>query len=160
MDVLIWLIILTLFALSFIGLFFPFLPSVLTIWGGFLLYHFLINASTLTWVFWVSMAALTILLLLADVLAGSMAVKRFGGSKLGERVATFSIIIGTFVYPPFGIILLPFIAVFIVEYWQKNTVGEASKAAAGSLIGFLSGRVAEGIIQFIMIIWFFLTIWL
>ena len=160
MEILIWIIILTLFALSFIGLFFPFLPSVLTIWGGFLLYHFVINTSALTGFFWVSMAALTILLLLADVLAGSMAVKRFGGSKLGERVATFSIIIGTFVYPPFGIILLPFIAVFIVEYWQKNTGKEALKAATGSLIGFLSGRISEGIIQLIMITWFFLTIWL
>lgn len=160
MDIIIWIIIIALFALSFVGLFFPVLPSVLTLWAGFLLYHFLINASALTWFFWVSMGALTILLLLADVLAGSLAVKRFGGSKLGERVATFAIIIGTFVYPPFGIILLPFIAVFIAEYWQKNTGSDAFKAAIGSLIGFLSGRVAELIIQMIMIIWFFITIWL
>lgn len=160
MDIIIWLIILTLFVLSFVGLFFPFLPSVMAIWAGFILYHFIINASALTWFFWLSMGGLTILLLLADILAGSMAVKRFGGSKLGERVATFSIIVGTFVYPPFGIILVPFIAVFIAEYWQKNTGTEALKAAFGSLIGFLSGRVAELIIQLIMIIWFFITIWL
>lgn len=160
MDFIIWIIILTFFILSFIGLVFPFLPSVLAIWAGFLLYHFVINASTLTWFFWVSMGALTILLLLADILAGSITVKRFGGSKLGERVATFSIIVGSFVYPPFGIILLPFIAVFIAEYWQKNTGKEAFKAAAGSLIGFLSGRVAELVIQLIMIIWFSITIWL
>lgn len=160
MDILLWIIVILLFILSFAGLIFPAVPSVLAVWGGFLIYHFFINPSELTWIFWVSMGILTILLLLADFLAGSIAVSQFGGSKLGERTATIAVIIGTFVYPPFGILVLPFVAVLIVENWKQDTFSAAMRAAVGTLIGFLSGRIAEGIIQLAMIGWFFLTIWL
>lgn len=159
MDILWWVLVIALFITSFIALIYPILPSVLAVWGGFLIYHFLINSAELTTFFWVSMGLITLLLLLADLFTGSIAVKQFGGSKWGERAATLSIIIGTFVYPPFGILLLPFIVVIIVEYWQQKSFPDALKAAIGTLIGFLSGRLAEGILQFIMIAWFFLTIW-
>ena len=159
MEIILWTLVIGLFITSFIALAFPALPSVFAVWGGFLIYHFFINSGELTVFFWISMTALTAILLLADVFTGSLAVKRFGGSKLGERVAAVTVILGAFVYPPFGIIALPFIAVFIAEYWKKQDFSSALRAAIGSLIGFLSGKVAEGIIQFIMICWFFLVIW-
>lgn len=159
MEILLWILIIGLFIISFVGLVFPVLPSVFAVWGGFLLYHFFIDSGQLTTFFWISMGILTAILLLADIFTGSLAVKRFGGSKLGERVAAVSVILGAFVYPPFGIIVLPFIAVIIVEYWKKEDFSSALRAAIGSFIGFLSGKVAEGMIQLIMIIWFFLLIW-
>jgi len=159
LEIILWTLVIILFITSFIALAFPVLPSVIAVWGGFLIYHFFINSSELTVFFWISMTALTAILLLADVFTGSLAVKRFGGSKLGERVAAVAVILGAFVYPPFGIIALPFIAVLIAEYWKKKDLSSALQAAIGSLIGFLSGKVAEGIIQFIMIGWFFLNIW-
>ncbi|MDZ7834732.1 MAG: DUF456 family protein [Alkalibacterium sp.] len=159
MEIILWILVIGLFITSFIALAFPVLPSVFAVWGGFLIYHFFINSGELTVFFWISMTALTAILLLADVFTGSLAVKRFGGSKLGERVAAVTVILGAFVYPPFGIIALPFIAVLIAEYWKKKDLSSALRAAIGSLIGFLSGKVAEGIIQFIMIGWFFLVIW-
>ena len=87
MNVLLWFLILILFVLSFVALFYPVLPSVTAVWAGFLIYHFLLNSTELTTFFWVSMIALTLILTLADILASSLSVKRFGGSKLGERVA-------------------------------------------------------------------------
>lgn len=159
MELILWVLILALFILSFVGLVFPVLPSVFAVWGGFLIYHFFIESSSLTMFFWISMGILTAILLLADIFTGSIAVKRFGGSKLGERVAALSVLIGAFVYPPFGIIALPFVAVIIVEYWQQEDFSSALRAATGTLIGFLSGKFAEGLIQIIMISWFFLAIW-
>lgn len=158
MELILWVLILALFILSFVGLVFPVLPSVFAVWGGFLIYHFFIESSSLTMFFWISMGILTAILLLADIFTGSIAVKRFGGSKLGERVAALSVLIGAFVYPPFGIIALPFVAVIIVEYWQQEDFSSALRAATGTLIGFLSGKFAEGLIQIIMISWFFLAI--
>jgi len=119
-----------------------------------------INSAELSWFFWISMGLITVVLLLADIFTGSIAVRKFGGSKWGERVAAVSIIIGSFIYPPFGIIIVPFIAVFIAEVWVKDTAANAFKAAIGTLIGFLSGQFAEAVLQIIMIIWFFLTIWI
>lgn len=159
MDFLLWIIVLGLFVLSFVALVYPVLPSVTAVWGGFLVYHFFINSNVLTTFFWVSMVVLTIFLLGIDILAGSLSVKYFGGSKLGERVAAISVLIGSFIYPPLGIIVLPFVAVFFAEMKQDRSVAEAIKASIGSLVGFLSGRFAEGLIQLAMILWFFFTVW-
>lgn len=159
MDVLLWLVVLVLFGLSFVALIYPILPSVTAVWAGFLIYHFFINSSALTTFFWISMIVLTVILLLADIFASSLSVKRFGGSKSGERIAAISVIIGSFIYPPFGIIILPFIAVLLVELRQDRSFKAALKASTGSLIGFLSGSFAEVFIQLVMIVWFFLSVW-
>jgi len=159
LDILLWLLVIGLFITSFVALVFPALPSVVAIWGGLLIYHFFINPAELTWFFWVLMGVITVALLLADVIAAGWSVKKFGGSKWGERVASITVIIGSFIFPPFGIIILPFIAVLLVEVMQRKTFQASLRSSFGSIVGFLTGSVAEGILQLIMIIWFFIAIW-
>ena len=159
MTFLVWIAILVLFVLSFVALVYPVLPSVAAVWGGFILYHFLINSSQLTTFFWVSMLILTGILLIADIFASSLSVKKFGGTKQGERAAAIAVLVGSFIFPPCGIIWLPFISVFLVELKQNQPIRDAFRSSVGSLVGFLSGQLAEGIIQLAMIIWFFFTIW-
>ena len=65
-------------------------------------------------------------------------VNRFGGSKLGEYAALIGVIVGCFVIPPFGIIIVPFIAVLIVELVQDFDFGKALKASIGSVVAFLA----------------------
>lgn len=137
---------------------YPFLPSVLFIWIGFLIYHFAISHQQLTMFFWVMMAIFSLLLFVADIIASSYFVKRFGGSKWGERSAAVAVIVGSFIIPPFGMIVLPIIVVILVELWQKQTLKNAIRASIGSMIGFLSGVFAKIIIQLIMIIWFLITV--
>ncbi|WP_188456087.1 DUF456 domain-containing protein [Virgibacillus oceani] len=158
LDIIIWIVIAALFILSFVGIVFPIIPSPLVLWGGFLLYHFVINADELTTIFWIAMAILTVILIVSDIIANSYFVKKFGGSKWGERGAAIAVIIGSFVIPPFGILILPFIAVFVIELIQKRTAKEAIQASIGSLIGFLGGAVAKVVIQLIMIVWFFVVV--
>lgn len=159
MNFLIWFVILILFLMSFIALIYPVLPSITGVWAGFLLYHFFINSTELTTLFWMIMIIFTFVLLLSDIFASSLSVKKYGGTKLGERVAALSVIIGSFIFPPFGILVIPFLAVFLVELTQESRLNEAWNSAVGSLVGFLKGQIATAIIQFIMIIWFFFTIW-
>lgn len=156
-DILIWIVIIALFILSFVGIIFPLIPSSLVIWVGFLLYHFIINENKLTSIFWIMMGILTVILIVADIIVNSYFVKRFGGSKWGERGAGFAVIIGSFIIPPFGILILPPITVLAIEILQKRTIGEAIRAAIGSFIGFLSGTFAKIMIQLVMIIWFIIV---
>lgn len=121
MELLLWMIVIGLFILSFVALLYPVLPSVTAVWAGFLVYHFFIQPIEHVFFFWIPMIVLTIILLLADILASSLSVKKFGGSKQGERAATIGVIIGSFIYPPFGIIILPFILVLFTELFQKKT---------------------------------------
>ncbi|WP_079529545.1 DUF456 domain-containing protein [Halobacillus hunanensis] len=156
MDILIWIIIIALFLASFASIIFPIIPGPLVLWLGFLAYFFFINGEELSILFWIGMVILTVILIVADIIANSYFVKRYGGSKWGERSAAIGVIVGSFIIPPFGLIILPFILVLIVELVQKRSTEEAFKASLGSLFGFLSGSVAKVVIQLIMIVWFFL----
>lgn len=158
LDILIWIVISVLFILSFAGIIFPIVPSVLVLWGGFLLYHFVLNSEELNLIFWIVMVVFTVLLIVADIIANSYFVKKFGGSKSGERGAAIAVIIGSFITPPFGIIYVPFITVFLIEMVQKRTTKEAFRASIGSLLGFLGGSIAKVVIQIVMIIWFFILV--
>ncbi|WP_067726363.1 DUF456 domain-containing protein [Oceanobacillus damuensis] len=159
LDVIIWIIIAALFILSFVGVIFPIVPSVLVLWGGFLLYQFVLDGNELNTLFWMVMILFTVLLFAADIIANSYFVKRYGGSKWGERGAAVAVIVGSFITPPFGIIYVPFIVVFIIETIQRRTLKEAFRASLGSLFGFLGGSFAKIVIQLIMIIWFFMLVW-
>ena len=154
LDILFWLIIVLSFILSFAGLLYPVIPSVLMVWIGILVYHFGINASELSWMSWTMFALLTVLLFLADYLANLHFVDRSGGSKWGKRAAMIGLIVGSFVIPPFGVIIIPFALVLITEMIQKHSFHAALKVAFATFIAFLSGTVAKAVIQLIMIIVF------
>ncbi|MCM3740486.1 DUF456 domain-containing protein [Oceanobacillus luteolus] len=158
MEIILWIIIIALFIGCFIGIVFPIIPSVLFIWLGFIIYHFGIDGGELNTLFWIAMILLTVVLVSSDIIANSYFVKRFGGSKEGERAAAIAVIIGSFITPPFGIIYVPFIAVFLIELIMKRTVKQAFRASIGSLIGFLSGTAAKVILQLLMIAWFFILV--
>ncbi|MEQ6390557.1 DUF456 domain-containing protein [Bacillaceae bacterium S4-13-58] len=158
MDIIIWILVIAAFLLSFVGIIFPLVPGTIMLWVGFLLYAFFIGTEALSTFFWISMVILTIVLFASDIVANSYFVKKYGGTKWGERAAAIGVIVGSFVIPPFGILIVPFITVFVVELIQKRTTTEAWKASLGSLMGFLGGSFAKVIIQLIMIIWFIIAV--
>lgn len=151
LDIIFWIIIVACFIFSFVGLVYPIIPSVLIIWVGVVLYHFGINSNELSWISWTMLGIMTVLLFLADYLANLHFVDKAGGSKWGMRAATVGLIVGSFVIPPFGVIIVPFVLVLIAEMMQKKTVNESIKVAVATLIAFLSGTFAKAVIQLIMI---------
>lgn len=158
MSFLIWTIVIILFVLSFVGLFIPFLPASLMIWIGFLLYEFLLNSSSLSMMFWISMVILTIILFVSDILTNKYFVGKFGGSKKSEWGAIVAFLFGVFIYPPFGIIVLPFITVYLIEYVSSRSNDHALRSAVGTIVAFFSSIFVKGFIQLIMIVWFFIAI--
>lgn len=151
LDIIFWIIIFACFIFSFIGLVYPIIPSVLLIWVGVVLYHFGVNSNELTWITWTMLGLLTVFIFLADYLANLHFVDKAGGSQWGMRAATIGLIVGSFVIPPFGVIIVPFALVLIAEMIQKKTFQESIKVAFATLIAFFSGTFAKAIIQFIMI---------
>ncbi|ARJ14656.1 MULTISPECIES: DUF456 domain-containing protein [Staphylococcus] len=156
MTVLLWLLIIFAFILAFVGLIKPVIPSVLMLWVGFLIYQFAFNNGELSWIFYVSMIVLTVLMFISDFAMNKYFVNKYGGSKISEYVALIGVLVGCFVFPPFGIIIIPFVAVFAVELMQDFDVNKAFKASLGSIVAFLTSNIAKAIIMFIMIVWFFI----
>jgi uncharacterized protein YqgC (DUF456 family) len=161
MEVLLWILIVGLFGLSIAGIFFPILPDTVLLWAGFLVYHFFVAApgEGLSPSFWWGMAGLSILLYGTDLLANMYFVKKAGGSKWSSLAALAGVLLGIFVFPPFGMLILPFLFVLAVElFFQKQSMEKAVKVALGSLVAFLSSAVVKVLIQIIMIVWFFIAI--
>lgn len=156
MDIFLWIVIILLFIISFIGVFIPIVPAVIAIWASFLIYHFFINGEKLSLLFWLIMGSFSLLLIVADFLMSRYFVYRYGGSKWSELGAIVGIIVGMFIIPPFGIIVVPFIVVLCIELIHRATFQKATYVALGSLLGFISSTFAKMLIQTIMIIVFFL----
>lgn len=149
-----------LFIISFVGLFVPIIPGVVMLWGGFILYHFALDSASLSALFWIAMALFTVLMFMADFVTNHYFVHKLGGSRRSQWGAVIGVIVGAFVYPPFGLIAVPFLVVFIIEILQHRSAKEAAYAALGALFGFLSGAIAKGFIQVVMIVWFIIDIWM
>ncbi|MGV3042912.1 DUF456 domain-containing protein [Staphylococcus rostri] len=154
LQVILWLLIILAFALGFISLIKPVIPGVLMLWIGFFIYQWGINSDTLSWWFWSAAIVWTLLIFVSDLLLSRYFVTRFGGSKKAEWAALIGVIVGAFVLPPFGIIIVPFIAVLIVELIQGIDVQSAMKASVGALAAILTSSVVQAIIMFVMIVWF------
>lgn len=160
MDIVLWIIVIALFVLSIAGIFLPVLPDTILLWGGFLLYHFFIAdpGAGLPASFWWGMAVLSVLLYGADLLTNMFFVKKYGGSKWSSMAAVVGIILGIFLFPPFGMLIMPFVLVVLVELLiQKQSLEKAIRAGFGSLIGFLGSAVVKVVLQVAMIIWFFIA---
>ncbi|MGN5883451.1 DUF456 domain-containing protein [Staphylococcus simulans] len=153
-----WLFIIACFVIAFIGLVKPVIPSMPVMWIGFLIYQIGFHNGKLSWAFYISMIILTIFIFLADLMMSQYFTRRFGGSKTGEITALIGVILGCFIFPPFGIILVPLIAVFVVEMILQKDPATAIKASFGSVVGFLASTAAQAIVMIIMVVWFFLAI--
>ncbi|WP_078553627.1 DUF456 domain-containing protein [Bacillus alkalicellulosilyticus] len=158
MEYLWWVLIIIFFIVSFVGLVYPVIPSVVMIWGGVLLYFFFVEADDVGWLTWATLIILTGVLFITDFVANQYFVKRYGGSTWGMRAATIGLIIGCFVWPPFGILIIPFALVFLTEWYQNKDISFSLKVALGTLFAFLSGTFAKAIIQLVIIIVFFIDI--
>ena len=154
-----WLIIWIVFIVGFIGLIYPVIPSVLFIIGGMLLYGVFFSFEPFSVFFWIIQGMFVLLLFGADYLANLFGVKKFGGSKAGIWGSTIGLLVGPFVIPFLGIILGPFLGAIIAELLvHKQSLKNALKIGAGSVVGFVGSVITKFIIQVIMIVYFFIRV--
>lgn len=158
MDIIAWILIIACFVISFVGLVYPIIPSVLFIAAGFLIYG-LFYTFALPWWFWVIEVLFVVLLFAADTIANLVGVKKFGGSKAGMWGSTIGLLIGPFVIPLAGILIGPFLGAVIAELLvERTTIKQAVRTGVGSVVGFLTSVAAKGTIQAIMILVFVIAI--
>ncbi|MDF2557040.1 MAG: hypothetical protein K0R71_868 [Bacillales bacterium] len=158
MDIIWWILIIASFIGSFIALIKPIIPGLPLLWVGYFIYYFLIDKNEFGLWFWLIQIVFTIFIIAVDLLSNRYFLKKQGSSKLSERIGMLSIIIGAFVFPPFGLVLVPFITVFFTELHQKRTSKQAAKIALATVISFLASTIAKFLVQAIMIILFLIWI--
>jgi hypothetical protein len=120
-----------------LGCVLPIVPGPPIAFVALLLNKFVMNGSISNQLL-VVYAVLNIILLIIDYLLPIWAVQTSGGTKSGVRGSTIGMIAGLFVFPPFGILLGPFLGAVIGELLAGNNAN-ALKSGLFSFVGFLGG---------------------
>ena len=153
MDIFLVITGIILLIVGFAGSIIPALPgpplSYIALW----LLHFTSKHqfSTKFLIIWGVVTAMVVLL---DYLVPIWGTKKFGGSKVGIWGCAIGAILGIFLFPPYGIIVGPFLGAFIGELITGKDSFSAFKAGAGSFIGFLTGTLLKIVVS-VMMTWYF-----
>lgn len=124
--------------IGIIGCFLPALPGPPIGYGGLLLLQ-LSSQHPFTVRFLVMFGLLTAAAAVLDYLIPVYGAKKFQGSGYGVWGSVIGLILGTFFFPPFGIVIGPVVGAFAGELVRGRNTGHALKAALGSFVGFLVG---------------------
>lgn len=92
---------------------------------------------------------------LLDYIAPIWLTNASGGSKQATRGSVIGMVAGLFFFPPWGLILGPFIGAFLGELMAQATTGKALKVAMMSFLGFVltTGMklIYSGVLLFVII---------
>ena len=142
MDIIIICVVAFILLLGIIGCFVPVMPGPPISYGALLVFHFFssynIDENTL-WLWALIVIAVTVF----DLWVQIYGVKKFGGTKKAVNGSIIGLIIGIFLFPPFGIIIGPFLGAFIGAKMDDPDVNKALKIALGALAGFVLGTIVK-----------------
>ena len=139
-----------------IGSFLPVLPGPITSWFGLLAIYFTSNKPISTTVLIVTFSIAAVVFLL-DYIIPAVGTKKFGGTKYGIIGTTVGLILGLIFFPPFGIVIGPFVGALLGELiYDRKDHSRATKAAFGSFLGFLTSTFIKFLVA---CIYFGIFIW-
>lgn len=114
----------------------PALPGAPLSFAGLIALLFCQGADISSTALWISGIFLVIVSVL-DYIAPIWLTNVSGGSKQATRGSVAGMIAGLFFFPPWGLIIGPFIGAFVGELMAHATTGKALKVAMMSFVGFL-----------------------
>jgi len=151
-----WILIIILFIVSLVGVFIPMIPDIIPVWVAVIIYQYGPFPFNLPTIFWIVLVIVTIITVLSDFLANAIAVKKSGGSNVSVIAALIGLAIGLVIFGPLGIIIGPFAAIFLAEYYrsQQKNYNEPLKIAFSTVFAFVGSGVVKFFLLTIVIIWF------
>lgn len=141
MDIL-WLIVsILLIVTGIVGCLLPFLPGPPLSYLGLLIMQLREDPpfSTRFLLIW---AGVTIVITILDYVIPVYSTRKFGGTKWGVWGCTIGLIAGIF-FPPWGLIVGPFLGALLGELMGNANSNNALNAAIGSFVGFLFGTLLK-----------------
>ncbi len=153
MDILLIVIAIFIMLVSLAGCVLPVIPGPPLTYVGLLLLHFT-KAHQFSTNFLILWAAIAIGVTIIDNVFTVYGAKKFGGSKKAIWGSTIGLILGMFIFPPYGIIIGPFAGAFIGELFDGKETKEALKVGFGTFIGFIGGIILKLIASGLMIFYF------
>lgn len=144
--------------IGILGSFLPVLPGAPISWVGLLLLH-LTDAIPMDLTYLGITLGVAVLIFVLDFIIPAIGTKKFGGSKYGVMGTTIGLIVGIIAPIPFGIIIGPFVGAYIGEMLYQNNSKVATKAAFGSLVGFLTSSFMKFVVCVVFLGMFLVKVW-
>ncbi len=133
----------------------PVLPGPPLSYVGLILLH-LTERYQFSTNFLIVWGMITVVVYVLDYLIPIWGTKRFGGSKRGVWGSIIGLLVGMFLFPPFGIIVGPFLGAVLGELSSGKQSREAFRSGLGSFLGFLVGTLLKLIVSGMMA-WYFIA---
>jgi len=134
----------------------PIIPGQVLSWGALLILQLQSNPP-FTARFLAIWALITAAVTLLDYVVPIWGTKKLGGTKTGIWGATIGLIVGIFFFPPFGLIIGPFVGAYVGELLAGKDSRVAFKSGLGSFLGFVAGTMMKLAISIIMGYYFFVN---
>lgn len=141
-----------------IGCLLPVLPGPPISYLGLLLLQ-LIEDTPFSTQFMIIWLGITVVVVVLDYLIPAFGTKKYGGSRWGIAGTMIGLLVGIFIFPPFGIIIGPIAGALIGEALSGKTSEQVMRAAFGSFIGFLFGTMIKLVASSVMIYYFIAALW-
>jgi len=159
-TILLYILAVIFIIVGLVGTVFPALPGMPLMFAGMLLAAWAGHFQTISLTVVFILAALTVIALIADFVAGALGAKRVGASKLAIIGATIGTVAGLFT-APLGLIIGPFAGAAIGEYLhqqnenkfdtRENQLAQATKVGIHTWIGMIIGIGVKVALAFVML---------
>lgn len=137
-----------------LGCVLPVLPGAPLSYVGIILLH-LTSKVEFSTTFLIAWGIVVIAVQIFDHYIPIWGTKKLGGGKKGAWGSAIGIVAGVFIFPPWGIIIFPFVGAVIGELVDKKEFKVALRAGLGAFLGFIAGIVMKLVVALILAFYFF-----
>lgn len=151
----IWVLML---GIGFVGCVLPY-PGHAFILGGCVLFSAM-QGQYPAWYVWVLLTMLGIVGFFADNICALWGAKQFGGGRAAIWGTIIGVILGTLLFPPFGLIPGAFIGAFVGELiLARNSLKGSAHAGFGAVLGYFAGVMAKLLLGLAIVAVYAYSLW-
>jgi uncharacterized protein YqgC (DUF456 family) len=151
-------VVLAVMAIGVLGSVLPVLPGAPIIFAAMLAYGYYEHFQVMDISFLVTMLLLALFTLLLDYLAGAFGAKKFGATRAGVTGGIVGGLAGILLFPPWGLLVGPFLGAVFGELVTGMPIDKAVKAGYCTVLGVLGGNVMRLIVAVVMVVMFLVRV--
>lgn len=153
LDIILTIIGFILMLVGLVGCIAPVIPGVVLSYIGILLLHFTsrVEFSTQFLIGW----ALTVVVVeLLNYFIPIWGARRLGGGNKASVGCTLGMVAGIFFFPPWGIIIFPFVGAVLGELIDGRPLLTALRTGSGAFVGFVAGTLMQLVVALLLLFFF------
>lgn len=152
MEILLIILAYLLAIIGILGAIYPIIPGAIVSFGSLLVFYFA-TTDKMSLTFLIVWGVVVAIASVIDSVLPPLITKRMGGSKKATTGSLVGVIVGSFFFPPFGMLLGAFAGALLGEWLEtKSLDSRAMRIAIGSFAGFILGTGLKLIISIMILI--------